>query len=236
MIQKIKRPVIGITQPSRCINPDYLAVCFAVLLAGGRPKLLTHRFPEPFPAIQGLILGGGRDILPLFFRQKSKRGYRYDFDRDSMEITYMGYAESHNIPILGICRGAQLINIVRDGTLHMQVRSLFSKRYYPNHPLRQMVFRKKITIAKNSLLHSIIQENECSVNSLHSQAIQRVGNGLIISAIEENGIVQAIEDPSMLFLLGVQFHPELLIYHRKYRRIFQHFVKYAKSICLKSMP
>ncbi|AFG37523.1 gamma-glutamyl-gamma-aminobutyrate hydrolase family protein [Spirochaeta africana] len=225
--RQTSRPVIGITQPSRFTNPDFLAVACAVWLAGGRPRILTHRYPDPFPEIHGLILGGGRDIFPPFFREIRKKGYQYDFDRDAMEMTYLGYAETHALPVLGICRGAQLINVFHNGTLHMKLKASFRHSHYPSHPLRQAVFRKPIQISTASMLHRIIKTSSCRVNSLHSQAINEVGDGLVVAARESNGMIQAIEDPSADFLLGVQFHPELLIHRRPFRRLFGSFVAAA---------
>ncbi|GAB6090895.1 gamma-glutamyl-gamma-aminobutyrate hydrolase family protein [Spirochaeta dissipatitropha] len=224
------RPVIGITQPSKRFNPAYAAIWAAVFIAGGRPILLTHRHPEPFPEIQGLILGGGRDIFPPFFKQKIKSDYRYDLNRDSMEITYFGYAENHNLPILGICRGAQLINVIRNGTLHMTVRGLFSKADYPANPLRQLVYRKRLYTRSNSRFREIVRSEKMRVNSLHSQAIESIGTDLQAAAHDTNGVIQAIEDNRYPFLIGVQYHPELLLYRKESRRLFRALVTTGKMV------
>ncbi len=74
------------------------------------------------------------------------------------------------------------------------------------------------------MLFDLLQKKRLKVNSLHTQAVKDLGNGLVVSAVEDNGIVQAIEDPSKKFFLGVQFHPEALIYQARFRRFFKHFI------------
>ena len=222
------RPIIGITQPNKSINLNYFAIAICVFLAGGKPKMLTSKHPEPFANIDGLILGSGRDIWPAFFFEKIKKNYEYDFSRDSMEISYFSYAESRDIPILGICRGAQFINVIRGGTLHMSVRAIapaFSE--YPKNPLKQIYYRKVIFIKKDSLLHDILLSLQYRVNSLHSQAINKTGENLRVAAKDQNGIIQAIEDRTAKFILGVQFHPELLFYRSKIRRLFRKLIFFA---------
>lgn len=160
------------------------------------------------------------------FRERifASAGYDYDLSREDMEVEWLRRARAADLPILGVCRGAQLMNVAAGGALHMDLAETFGGSRYPTHWLEQTWFRKRVLIEPGSRLAAIVGEAELWVNSVHRQAVERLGAGLTISARETNGAVQAIEDSSRRFWLGVQFHPEFLIYRRRFRAIFREFV------------
>ena len=179
------------------------------------------------PTINGVIIGGGQDIFPMLYDATPKQGYAYDRARDALEISVAEQAAHDNIPALGICRGAQLMNVVRGGALHADVSAEYEDAAYPNGLWGKIFFRKCIYLGENTLVRRIFEVEALEVNSLHKQAIKSLGDGLRISAKERNGVVQAIEDDSLTFFLGVQFHPELLVYRDDIRRLFEKLVEAA---------
>jgi len=223
------KPKIGYT--TRNFFPDvlHLAIDLAIRLAGGKPVRLYPKEPGYDQAIDGLVIGGGTDLYPALYETDPKPDYQYDQARDEMEMHWLDKAEQKNLPILGICRGAQMMNVRRGGSLHVDVSKVYEDAKYPSHLLANIFFRKTIFLEQDTLLQRLLKTRQTRVNSMHKQAIDRLGNNLVISAKEKNGIVQAIEDPARDFFIGVQFHPEVLIYQSRFRKLFQRLIETAKT-------
>lgn len=148
-----------------------------------------------------------------------------DEERDKMEFSLIEEFSEKDKPILGICRGAQLINISFGGTLFKEIR-----QFYTEIPQITTVFPKKlISIKKHTLLSEFLQKNQTRVNALHHQSIKNVGKNLKINAEEENGIIQGIEHTEKSFLIGVQWHPEFLPQLKTQRKLFRRFITTAKK-------
>ncbi|MDZ7681996.1 MAG: gamma-glutamyl-gamma-aminobutyrate hydrolase family protein [Fodinibius sp.] len=129
-----------------------------------------------------------------------------DNDRDELEFNLLERAIENGIPVLGICRGAQLINIYRGGTLHNDITG-----YYTEVPRVNSVWpKKKVQLDRNSKLYQLLEHQSLWVNAMHHQAVDELGDRLQVVAREENGIVQALESRGEQFLLGVQWHPEYM--------------------------
>ena len=145
--------------------------------------------------------------------------------RDEFEERCLKHALEHELPVLGICRGAQFINIHFKGTLHQGLHD-----YYGEKGNIDTVFpRKRVKVERESRLHRIFDNDDILVNSLHKQAVDRIGEGLHVSARDRAGVVQAIEDTSHPFLVGVQWHPEYLPLVRTQQQLFRALVRCAKS-------
>jgi putative glutamine amidotransferase len=224
-----EKTVIGITKPDYEGNFAYAFIWLSVWLAGGKPLKITPQNAKDVIGVQGLILGGGKDVFPALFQDKPepKKNYAYDHERDEMEIYWLRKAENEGLPVLGICRGAQLMNVAGGGKLHPDVSKAYEKANYPASWLSYIFYRKKIKIQSGSLLHKILGRTIVHVNSIHKQSIAEIAPGLIVTASEDNGVVQAIEKPDYDFYLGVQFHPEFLIYRRIFRELFKKLVVQA---------
>lgn len=226
-MRSYNRPVIGITTPNKKFNSAYYAIKLAVWLSGGRPVPLKTMQSLNEVHIDGLLVGGGTDVFPQLFKENPKVDYSYDHERDEMEIAWLKRAENDGIPVFAICRGAQMMNVMNGGRLHMNVSESYENAIYPKGLMRYITFRRWVTVADDSLLKRITGRQRMQVNSMHTQAIAKLGRNLRIVAQEDNGVVQAIERPDHPFYVGVQFHPEFMVYRSHMRRLFRGFIKAA---------
>ncbi|MBW8880582.1 MAG: ATP-grasp domain-containing protein [Asticcacaulis sp.] len=222
------RPNIGITKPDRGDLLNWWAMKMAVWLAGGRPVKVTAGAPHNPRTIDGLVFGGGSDVYPDRYDGDLKPGYRYDLARGDMEMSWAASARQHDLPVLGVCRGAQMLNVFAGGTLHADL-SDFERPISAGGLIEPLFLRKPIHVMSGSRLFAIFARRQIRVNAIHRQAISRVGAGLRVVAREPNGIVQAIEDASRRFWIGVQFHPELMIYRKPFRDLFRALVAAARE-------
>jgi putative glutamine amidotransferase len=149
---------------------------------------------------------------------------RNDLDRDALEFGLLREACARRMPVLGICRGGQLINVFFGGTLYQDINNF----YVENPKLRTVRARKLITVESGTALARILNSAHVKVNSLHDQSVKDLGRELRVSAREPNGVVQAIEHASLPFVIGVQWHPEFLPLHPEERRIFRQLVEAAR--------
>ena len=224
------KPVIAFTYSPFQSRLVRFAIKLAIVIAGGKPLGIATRKFEKLPDFNGLILGGGVDIHPTRYHGKPKKNYKYDFERDNMEYQLLEKALSQNKPVLGICRGCQLLNVYRNGTLYDDIRKIDDVTNYPSHLLGYMFYRKTINISPDSTLFKCIRRKRATVNSIHKQCINQLGNDFVVSAAEENKIIQGIEDPNYQFVIGVQFHPEFLIYKKSFSNIFRQLVDKSSSV------
>ncbi|MCB8822992.1 gamma-glutamyl-gamma-aminobutyrate hydrolase family protein [Microvirga rosea] len=211
------RPLIGVTTSRVGGWRSYLMHRLALARAGARAVRLMAGTPLPQEPLQGLIIGGGDDIGAEIYGGKVLPDVRIDPERDKLELSLLKMALPMSLPVLGICRGSQMINIALGGTLHTDIYEV----YIQAPKMRTVLPKKRIRILPESKLDQILGCNPCRVNALHHQSVDRLGEGLRIAAEDENGIVQAIEDPNAAFLLGVQWHPELLFWKKQQQRLFQ---------------
>lgn len=213
------------------VNEDYAA---AVIKAGATPLVLSINdddsvIDEYINIIDGLILSGGHDVDPRNYEENPnpKLGQVLP-ERDRFDLKLLKKAKEKNIPILGICRGFQLINVSYGGSLWQDLS--YSDKDYIKH---NQVYGPEITthsikVEEGTKLHNIFKKDTLSVNSFHHQIIKNLGQGLKLSAQAPDGVVEAFEDPNYRFLLGVQFHPEML--HRvkdEMQGLFNELVKEA---------
>jgi putative glutamine amidotransferase len=154
------------------------------------------------------------------------QGHGLDKNRDQLEFNLLDQAVKRQIPVMGICRGSQLINVYFKGTLYKNI-----KDFYAEKPNRHSIFPvKKAFIEPKSKIAQILKVKELMVNSIHNQAVKKPGKGIEFVAKESNDVVQAIESGNHYFIIGVQWHPEYLIQKAVHRRIFKsliHACKYA---------
>ncbi|MDC7952887.1 gamma-glutamyl-gamma-aminobutyrate hydrolase family protein [Liquorilactobacillus mali] len=239
-----KKPIIGISGSiikdqggifpgyrRAYVNNDYIR---AVNNNGGIALILPTSPAETakqiIDAVDGLILSGGQDVSPFNYGEEIQQKCGAIFpERDKFEFALLEAAEEKKIPILGICRGAQIIDVYRGGSLYQDIS------YRGEHTLRHFQLQDppmpthKIKIAENSLLNKIMQKNSVIVNSFHHQLVKSVPASLQITGTTSDGVVEAFEDSNFEFFLGVQFHPEMLIDSvESANMVFQRMVEAAK--------
>jgi putative glutamine amidotransferase len=207
----------------------------AVLRAGGLPVLLpmTHDAEvrlEIIDSLDGLLVPGGNDIDPQLYGQteihpatKLANRARQDFD-----LAMLALAEQRQLPTLGICMGCQTMNVQRRGTLHQHLPELQAERpeLLEHRKPGDRSNAHEVTLRPGTQIATALHLEQVSANSRHHQAIAKIGHGLVASAFAPDGIVEAIEDPTLPFWVAVQWHPENLG-GSAHDRLFEALVKAA---------
>jgi putative glutamine amidotransferase len=189
---------------------------------------LTPRRPRSdldLDRVDGVVVTGGHDVDPVLYAAAPEVKPKYDPARDALESAVIDRALAIGLPLLGICRGAQLLNVRLGGSLFQELRS--RRRHTCNRwtilPL------KTLRLEPGTRLHRLFRRPRARINSLHNQGIDRLGDGLVVAGRDLDDIVQAVEMPTRPFVLGVQWHPEFLFYQAKQRRLFRGLVKQARQ-------
>ena len=237
----LKKPLIGLTLdlettktyskfPWYALRENY---CSSISNFGGIPFPIVYdnnSINSIIEVIDGLVITGGAfDVHPKYYSEK----IRYDNvliknSRTKFEINLCKLALKKNIPILGICGGQQVINIVYGGSLYQDIKKDISNKleHEQKNPRNQTSHFVDLNI--NSLLYKIIKQKRISVNSAHHQSVKKPGKGLIVNAIAPDGIIEGIEDNTKNFCIGVQWHPEFLIKNSD-NKIFKSFIKNSRK-------
>ena len=220
-------PVIGITSShfmDRASHGTFArhsvskAYSDAVHRAGGLPIILpfiADHAPAMLDIVDGLILTGGADIDPARFGDTVLHPSTYDIlpDRDEAELALTVGALERDIPVLGICRGVQVLNVAMGGTLYQDVpdqfRAELGHRQHEQGILADEPGHSVFVVA-GSLLERTYGEGPIAVNSFHHQAVNRIAPGLVACGASEDGLIEALESPTHTFVIGVQWHPELM--------------------------
>ncbi|GHA13243.1 hypothetical protein GCM10008090_23710 [Arenicella chitinivorans] len=212
-------PLVVVTGPDKRLTFGWWAARLQLWRVGIRAVYVTPNRPQLPDNVSGVIIGGGDDIDPRHYGLTGTAGVNYDAARDQLEIDTINHALKHHWPLLGICRGAQLLNVVHGGNLYTDIRPL--RRHTPN---RNSLFPiKHAELEVGSRLASILGERPLAINSLHSQAVRNLGGGLTVAARDADGFVQAIEASDQPFLIGVQWHPEYLLWKSRHLTLFKAF-------------
>ncbi len=238
------QPLIGITT-SKYVNQygwryhkGYAANADAIVKAGGLPVFIPVGMPDDvnraiYERLDGLLLPGGGDIDPAFYQaERDKLTNEVDRQRDEVEIQLAKWAVNDDVPVLGICRGHQVLNVALGGQLVQDIETHVKTDI--KHDVRFEQPRTDTThnveIDADSTLAHIFGETHVAVNSLHHQAVQRVSDQLRIIARAADGIVEAVEMPGKTFVLSVQWHPEDLVNHQDSAdKLFKAFVTAATT-------
>ncbi len=236
-----EKPLIGITldaqdsggysqYPWYALRQNY---CLSITKAGGIPFPLIHDLSlvdDYLSLIDGLMItGGGHDIHPhLYGDQELHPAVTLNLQRTAFELEITKAALQKNLPVFGICGGHQVLNVALGGTLIQHIpdevpECLEHQQQTPRHQASHTV-----TISKETFLHRVMGKEELSVNSIHHQAIKKVGADLIVNAMASDGIIEGIESPTYRFCVGLQWHPEFEITPEE-TTLFETFIETARG-------
>lgn len=216
-----KRPTVGVTGNGRRWSPGWWCAALALRLVGARPERISVRHRPNAASLDALIIGGGDDISPEHYDGDLNAKVKADPARDALEMDWIRWGLSNDVPILGICRGAQLINVVLGGTLHQDIRAMRQRTY--NRP--GLLPTKQVRLDGRSRLAQVCGRVHLRVNSLHHQAVKEPGDGMKVVGWDLDEITQAIECTGKRRILGVQWHPEYLLYLPSHLALFRWLVK-----------
>lgn len=213
------------------VNQDYLK---ALRAFGAFPLILDMDFisKEELSLLDGVLLTGGGDVDPLFFKEEPLYNLGFiDPIRDNFEIKLTRACLYLKIPLLGICRGMQIINIAAGGDIYQDIYTQKKDSFDHQQKSERGFSSHSVEIVEGTLLEDILGAREIRVNSFHHQAVKNIGLNFKVSANSKDNLAEALEGKEDNFVLGVQWHPEAMwkddIFSQK---IFQAFIKSCKKI------
>jgi len=244
----MSRPVIGVTADlmapakngARRLRETIFTLpqryCRAIEKAGGAPIILpatvsTAAREQYLERIDGLLVSGGNfDIHPKYYGEKPLKGLgEIKEERTDFELELTSRALKKDMPILGICGGAQAINVCLGGSLYQDILTQVPNAAEHEQGAKKHSGGHHVRIHLGTRLRQIINRTELEVNTTHHQAIKALGNQLVVNATAEDGLIEGIESSRHLFVLGVQWHPEVLSPTRRiHAKIFTTFISFCQ--------
>ncbi len=225
-------PIIAIAPCSK--QHDYEE---SIHRAGAEVRILDYATDAPADVVRsvdGILLTGGGDVLPSLYGEAPHAAFdAAEPGRDAYELQLARAAADADVPLLAICRGIQVLNVARGGTLVQHIPDEMSESL--NHTLREPPYAiaHDVWIAEGSrlaeVLHDRLEGDILPVNSRHHQAVKDVGAGLVVTATAPDGVIEAVEDPAQRFCVGVQWHPENFYRTGEFRDLFEAFVAAARG-------
>jgi putative glutamine amidotransferase len=205
----------------------------SVRRAGGEPIILDRATDRPGDVVRtfdGVLLAGGGDVLPSIYGETTHPTFgAAEQGRDEYEIELARLSLEHDLPMFAICRGIQVLNVACGGTLIQDIPTEVT--HAEPHDVREprVAIAHAVWVTSGSLLERLMRERvddeSVPVNSRHHQAVKQLGAGLVIAGTAPDGVVEAIEDPSKRFCLGVQWHPENFYRTGEFSALFEAFVR-----------
>ena len=202
----------------------------AIEKAGGVPIVVPvntnkENIKAQVSAMDGIIISGGDDVNPNLYKEEPVRELGYiNPIIDEFDIEVIKVALEMNKPILGICRGLQVLNVALGGSLYQDLKYIKGSHIKHNQETKTYLGTHYIDIKENSILKEIIKE-KVLVNSYHHQSVKTLGNNLKVIAYSNDGIIEAVQKENEKFVLGVQWHPELMVDYSEYMlNLFKRFV------------
>lgn len=228
-----KKPTIGITvahctEELKTFPREFYVEC--IRQAGGQPLLLPpvqtkEEAEELVNLVDGIILTGGGDIAPVFLGEQPKRGIGGCIpERDQGELFLAQLVLQRDLPVLGICRGIQVLAVAAEGKIYQDIPSEYPLALEHNQTAPRENTWHEVEVL-DSQLSKILGVKKIRVNSLHHQAVSSVPEGFIKNAVAPDGIIEGIEMLGAKFCIGVQWHPEVLRTEEHSRRLFEGFVQ-----------
>lgn len=223
-------PTIAIPKLGPGLLRKYLGAQYVTALknAGASVRWIGPDDTAAVKTCDGLLLPGGDDIDPKLYGQTpTEKCGKQNPLRDEIDPILLKTFLETGKPILGVCRGMQMMNVFCGGTLHQDIKDIQKIDHSQFRKLRKTCH--SVSIAENSLLRRIVGSGEIAVNTLHHQAADIPGHGLQVSAVSPDGFAEAIELPDHQFFLGVQWHPEHLQHMDAHKKIITAFIEACKE-------
>jgi putative glutamine amidotransferase len=218
------KPRIGVSTSRRGGWRSFTMNRLALWRSGAKAVRFAAGDEVTLEGLSALIIGGGDDIGAELYGVPVP-DVRIDPARDELELALLEKVLALGMPVLGICRGAQILNVHLGGTLHTDIHDIYGD--VPK--MRTVLPRKSVELVQDSHLARLLRCNPCRVNALHHQSVDRLGDGLRVVGRDEAGVVQAVETTGRDFLIGVQWHPELLVFSGPQQRLFRALVAAARA-------
>lgn len=235
----MNKPIIGIGSDVHSPKGErerafaYLTYVEAVRRAGAIPVLIPPQ-PENADALMreldGFLLAGGEDCDPAAYGEERHPTVTETMDarRQANDLALAEAARKHEVPMLGICLGMQVMNVAAGGTLIQDIDSQHDTEIrHASDPMDRA--RHDVIVEKGTRLASVLPAGEWNVNSSHHQAVRKVGQGLRVTALAPDGVVEGLEDPRHPFYLGVQWHPEDMSGEGSATALFAAFIEAARK-------
>jgi putative glutamine amidotransferase len=206
--------------------------CDAIENAGGLPIIMPHsrsrvQISHLLRRIDGLVIsGGGFDIDPAYYSEQpiAKLG-NIKPQRTSTELEAIAFGLDRDLPMLGICGGAQAINVALGGSLYQDIETQFPAALRHQQEEHSRNYDHAVEVARGTLLYKVCRHRRLKVNTTHHQAIRKLGKDLAVNATAPDGLIEGIESKKHSFVLGLQWHPEVLARREAVqRKIFASFV------------
>ena len=194
------------------------------------PPLHPDRVPDLLARVDGVCLSGGPDLDPVSYHERRhKRTGPTEAQLDTFELALAQGADASGLPILAVCRGLQLLNVARGGTLHQHLPELVGDRI--NHRQTEAATRTThwVSLTPTSKVERILGQRRTKVNSFHHQAVAALGAGLVVTGRASDGTVESLEAVDREFVVGVQWHAECLIDRPQQAALFRAFVDAARG-------
>ena len=226
-------PIIGIA-PCRSL-PDYVE---SIRRAGGEPRVLDPLKDVPAQVtgeVDGVLMTGGVDIDPARYGEERHESVTaVEPERDVFEFALLLAAREARLPLFGICRGLQVMNVALGGSLVQDIAAQMAGILPHTVPAPPFALAHEVWVSKSSRLWTLMQEkmvdaDTFSVNSRHHQAIKRLAPGFEVTATAPDGVIEAIECPNATFCLGVQWHPENFWRTGEFRPLFEGFIEACRK-------
>ena len=215
--------------PQRYLTAIEQAGAIPLVLAPNQTSSALRRLVDLLDGL--LITGGNFDIHPRFYGERPipELGILKP-RRTEFELEMAASALKQDLPVLGICGGAQAINVALGGSLYQDIETLLPAAGSHQQSAKKSTGGHPIRVKDNTQLQAIVGQQTLEVNTTHHQAVKKLGRGLVVNAIADDGVIEGIESTEHRFVLGVQWHPEVLAPRRSaQRRIFSCFVTRCKQ-------
>ena len=224
----------GPKPPRYGINQSYVR---ALVASGCAPVMIPlldddERLRAIYERLDGIVLPGGADVAPQAYGEEPIRDLNVvEAPRDRTELMLARWAFADDLPLLGICRGQQVLNVALSGSLWQDLRhqGVTSVEHSDADGRARTALMHRVRLDPDSRLAQLIDETEIQVNSLHHQAIKTIAPQLRVTGKSDDGVIEAIESPERRFLIAVQWHPEEIDDLPWVRRLFQGFARAAQT-------